>query len=562
MVKKFIEQSVKNGSNILFQKQSSIISGALIIAIMLLASAILGLIKKRLYASVITPGPELDIFFAAFRWPDLTFQLIVGGALNAAFIPVFAHLIGTRSKNGSWQFVSTVLNCTIVAFTLISILFLIFMDQLAIIIGVGFSESELMLLKELMRILLISPIILGVSSFIAGTLQSFQRFLLPFLSPVVYNLGSILGVIFLYPIWGIKGIAWGVVIGSVAHLLVQIPLLFHLQFKYSLKSNLKDPAFQKMLKLSFFRTIGAGVEQIKSVVLISLASILPRGGISVFDLGLSITSIPVSIIGVSISQASLPEFSSLVAKGDMVNLRRTFISSLNQITFFLLPISVVLIVLKIPVVRLIYGAGNFTWEDTVVTSWVVATLAIGLIFQALNNLIVRLFYSLHETKLPVFVSIISIIITILISYFFTNRSELISIRIMSLAISIGAGIEFILLIILLQSKNIIKIKEMLVTPIKIVIASIITAIVIYIPVKLLDQIFIDTTRVVNLLILVWLVLSFGVTTYLIITWLLGVSELKIIFKILFKMKILREKVERSFRIPELMTNPITEEEAK
>ncbi len=562
MVKKFIEQSVKNGSNILFQKQSSILSGAIIIAIMLLASAILGLIKKRLYASVITPGPELDIFFAAFRWPDLTFQLIVGGALNAAFIPVFAHLIGTRAKNETWQFVSTVLNSTVMAFTFISLLFLIFMDQLAILIGAGFSSTELILLKDLMRILLISPIILGVSSFIAGTLQSFQRFLLPFLSPVVYNLGSILGVIFLYPTWGIRGIAWGVVIGSVAHLLVQIPLLFHLQFKYSFKSNFTDPAFIKMLKLSFFRTIGAGVEQIKSVILISLASMLPRGGISVFDLGLSITSIPVSIIGVSIAQASLPEFSSLVAKGDFQNLRRTFISSINQITFFLLPISAVLIVLKIPVVRLIYGAGNFTWEDTVITSWVVATLSIGLIFQALNNLIVRLFYALHETKLPVLISIFSILITIIFSFVFIKRSDLLSIRMMSLAISIGAGIEFLLLIILLKYKKIIRLKETIVTPAKILIASMITAFVIYIPVKLLDQVFIDTTRVVNLLILVWLVLSFGVTTYLMITWLLGVSELRIILRILLKMKIFREKVERSIRIPELITNPISEEETE
>ncbi|MCA9391963.1 murein biosynthesis integral membrane protein MurJ [candidate division WWE3 bacterium] len=558
MVKKLIRNGVKNGSNILFKKQTSIISGAIIIAIMLFASAILGLVKKRLYASIITPGPELDVFFAAFRLPDFIFQLLVGGALNAAFIPIFSEFIGKHDKKASWRFVSGMLNSVLIFFVALGVIFYIFADKLTFLVGVGFSPEENLVLVQLIRVLMLGPILLGISSFVAGTLQSFKRFFLPFLSPVVYNLGAIFGIVFLYPLFGIYGAAWGVVIGAFGHLLIQLPALFYLGYRHALNIDFKNDYYKRIVKLSLPRTFGAGVEQLKSIVLINLASVLPRGSISFFDLGQSITNLPISILGVSIAQASLPEFSSLYARNKIETMRKTFASSFNQILFFVVPISVALIVLKIPVVRILYGTGGFSWADTVLTSWVVAAFAIGITMQAVNALMVRMFYAMQDTKTPVVLSVGSMVVSLVMAFGVIKFFPELGVGALALSVSAGALVESIFLLVFLVRKDVIKVGEFVITPVKIGIASIVTALAIYLPVKFLDEVFLDTTRVVNLLILMWLVLSFGATTYLFTTWLLGVQELSIVLRILLKMKELRENIQNNLKSPQILGTPVVE----
>ena len=547
MVKEIITRSLKNSSNLLFKQQSSILSGAVVISLMLLASAVLGLVKKRLYASIITPGPELDVFFAAFKLPDITFQLLVGGALNAAFIPVFSDLIAHKDNKESWSFVSNILNTVTVFSTILGVIFFIFAPKLTFLVGVGFTPEENIILVNIIRILILAPIILGISSFIAGTLQSFKRFFLPFLSPVIYNLGAIFGVVVLYPFWGIYGAAIGVLIGAVGHFVIQIPALLHLGFRYKFNLDLTDVSLRKVVKLSIPRAIGSGVEQIKQLMYINLGSVLPRGSISFFDLGQSIAMLPVSIIGVSFSQASLPEMASLYARKDYTKLASTFLSTFNQILFFTVPVCVALIVLKIPVVRLVYGAGNFSWDDTVLTAWVMAAFAIGVVFQAVNNLLIRLFFAMHETKLPVYIGIISIVVGLLSALAIVIYYPGLGIKGLATTISVASIIEFVLLIGFIVRKKIITLGELITTPLRIGIASVITAFSIYIPVKYLDTVFLDTTRVVNLVILVWLVLCFGAVTYLVSTWVLGVKELKVILKILIRVDEFRKNLENSFR---------------
>lgn len=547
MVKEIITRGIKNSGNLLFKQQSSILSGAVVISLMLLASAVLGLVKKRLYASIITPGPELDVFFAAFKLPDITFQLLVGGALNAAFIPVFSDLISRKDKKESWLFVSNVVNTVVLFSVILGVIFFVFAPKITFLVGVGFTSEENLVLVNVIRILILAPIILGISSFIAGTLQSFKRFFLPFLSPVIYNLGAIFGVVVLYPFWGIYGAAVGVLFGAIGHLLIQIPALFHLGFRYRLNLNLKDVSLRKVVKLSVPRTIGSGVEQIKQLLYINLGSILPRGSISIFDLGQSIAVLPVSIIGVSFAQASLPEMATLYAKKDYKKLSSTFLSTFNQILFFTVPICVALIVLKIPVVRLIYGAGNFSWDDTVLTAWVMAAFSVGTVFQAVNNLLIRLYFAMQETKLPVIIGIISILVGLASAIIIVLYFPYIGIKGLAATISIASILEFMLLVGFIVRKKIITVGEFITTPLRIGVASVLTALSIYVPVKYLDTVFLDTTRVVNLVILVWLVLCFGAVTYLVSTWVLGVKELKIVLKILIRVDEFRNNLENSFK---------------
>lgn len=550
MVKKAVQSTVRNGTNFLFKQQKTILSGAAVIGVMLLGSAILGLVKKRLYASIITPSPELDAFFAAFRLPDLVFQLLVAGSLNAAFIPLFSEQIAKRSKKLAWEFASAVLNLAVLTFTALGLVIFFFARPLSALVASGFDANQTDLLVSLMRILALSPIFLGVSSFISGTIQSFRRFLIPFLSPIIYNLGAILGVLFLYPLWGLEGAAWGVVAGSVGHLLIQLPLLRHLEFNYTATLNIKDKLLRKMALLSIPRSIGLAAEQIKTLILVNLASLLPAGSISFFDLAQSIHNVPIGIFGVSIAQASLPALSELTAQKDLKKFQQTLLGGVNQILFLILPVSVVLIVLKIPVVRLVYGAGpQFTWTDTVVTSWVLAFFAMGMFAQAVNALLVRSFYALHETKIPVALGVVAMAVSLISAVGLVLLLPEQKVKGLALGVSIGAVLEMFLLAFLLHRRLEFNLAKLAKTPMKIFFSAAVMAISVYVPVQILDEVFIDTTRVVNLLILVWLVLSFGGVVYLLLNWFLGVEEIRIVFRLLWRLRNFKDESASPTQVP-------------
>lgn len=531
MVKNFI----KNGKNIFLNEQKTILSGAAVISVMLLVSAFLGLVKMRLYAGILGAGAEFDTFVAAFKIPDFVFQLVVVGSLNAAFIPIFSEFIGKKEASVAWRFASNILNLSFLVFACLSVFLFIFAHPLSTLVAAGFPPQQINQLVALMRIMLLSPILLGVSSFISGCLQSFKRFLVPFLSPIFYNLGAIFGILILYKPLGLTGLAWGVVLGALFHLLIQLPLLRYLGFEYSLTFSFKDALFAKMTKLALPRTIGLAAEQIKSVILINLASLLPAGNISLLRFGESIQAVPVSVLGVAIAQAALP---SLVREAKNKTLfRQTLSTSFLQMLYLVLPISVVLIVLKIPVVRLTLGIGKFDWAATVNTSWVLALFAISLFAQSANALFVRAFYALQDTKTPVIISVFSVIISLICAL---ALLPFLQIRALPIGVSLGAFLEFILLFCFLDKKISFEKKEIIAAAAKICFAAFVSAICIYVPVKVLDQVFIDTTKVVNLVILVWLVLSFGGTVYLFLTWFLGCNEIRLFLALLLKLKNWRE----------------------
>lgn len=549
-----VKSLIKNGTDLLFQQQKTILSGAIIIASMMLVSALLGLVKVRLYAGILGVGPEFDTFVAAFKIPDLVFQLLIVGSLNSAFIPIFSDFIGRNEAKKAWQFASSILNLFFLALTTTSIFLFVFARPVSLLVAAGFPPAQQNLLIQLMRIMLLSPIFLGISSIIAGSLQSFQRFLVPFLSPIAYNLGGIFGVLFLYKILGLPGLAWGIVLGSLLHLLIQLPLLRHLGFKYSLVLGLKETITRKMVFLALPRTLGLAAEQIKTVILINLASLLAAGSISLFRFGESIQTLPISVFGIAIAQASLPTLARQAKNPSAF--KHILASSLLQMLYLTIPVSVILIVLKIPVVRLVLGVGKFDWPATVNTSWILALFAISIFAQAGNALLIRAFYALQETKLPVVISMLTAILTIILSVILLPYLQ---IRALPLAISVGALLEFTSLLLLLE-KRLFFIKEKLFVPAaKIFFAAAIMAVFIYVPVKTLDQVFIDTTRVVNLIILVWLVLSFGGTSYLFLTFILGCKEIRIFLRLLWKLRNWREALVSARKLPPTSQTPLLDE---
>ncbi|MCA9389802.1 murein biosynthesis integral membrane protein MurJ [candidate division WWE3 bacterium] len=533
-----VAKLLKNGKKIIYQEQKTILSGAMVVGALLLLSAILGMIKVRLYAGVLGAGETYDIVVTAFKLPDLIFLLVVVGSLNAAFIPLFSEYIANKGSEKAWGFASSVFNWALIAFTGFGVVLFIFARPLSFIVAAGFDDSQRDLLVELMRILLISTTFLGISSYISGTLQSFKRFFIPYLSPLLYNLGAIFGILVLYQVMGPTGIAWGVVVGSLLHLLIQVPLLIHLGFKYRFTLS-TGPDMKQMITLSLPRTIGLVVDQVKTLVMVNFASVLAVGSISILSYAESIYTVPITVIGAAIAQASLPTFSEQAAKKNYGHLTQTFMASLHQIIFLTTPVMVILIVLKIPVVRLVLGIGRFDWEATVLTSWVLAIFSIGLIGQSANSLILRAFFSMKETKLPVFISSLGVVASILFS---ASLMQVWGVRGLATGVTIGTLIEFSLLLWLLNQRLHFDKKKLFSPIINILISGAVMAAMIFIPVRVLDQVFIDTTRVVNLVILVWLVLTVGGTTYIGLTWILGVEEVRLFFKILWKLRDFKEAI--------------------
>ncbi|OQX51214.1 murein biosynthesis integral membrane protein MurJ [candidate division CPR3 bacterium 4484_211] len=537
MLHRVIKNGFKNGASVIFQQQRTIFSSAAVISVMVLISALLGLVRKRLYAGILAAGPDYDTLVAAFRIPDLVFQLLVAGSLNAAFIPLFSRYIVTDKPEGAWKFASLVLNFTLVFFVFLSALGMFFAFPLSQILAPGFSFNQQVQLAHLMRVVFLSPILLGVSSFVGGMVQSFKRFLIPFFSPVVYNLGAIFGILFLYPLFGLSGMAWGIVLGSFLHLLVQLPLLRHLGFRYLFCFSWREPALRELLRLALPRTIWAVISEAKEIIVVRLASMLAAGSISVLDYGQAVVRFPVSIFGASIAQAALPSLSEQVAKGNLKKFRSIFVNSLLQIIYILAPVSVVFIILKIPLVRLVFGTGNFSWSDTLMTSWVVALFSLSLLAQAGKELVVRGFYALRDSDTPVIVGVFSLCLGLVLAVILIPRW---GVRGIVLGLSFGFLVEFGLLLGLFLRKAAISLGALLPAVIKIFVSSVVMAAAVYFPVKILDQIFIDTRLVVNLVVLVWVVLTFGGSVYLLLTWFLGCKQIEIFFLILLKLKNWRE----------------------
>lgn len=443
LVKSLIQKGLDKGKELLGQKQESIISAAFIMMVLVGLTKIAGFVKIHLFARMFGASRELDVFWAAFTVPDLVFYIIVAGSVNAALIPVFAKkLAGAGEKiAGDAVRISKLFNQIVSLFSLIfmiaGILIFIFAPQLCRVIasgGIGgtaldsgsFTHEDISLMIDLMRIMVISPVILGVSSVFTAGIQVNKRFLVPSLAPLFYNLGIIFGALFFAGVlnMGVVGLAWGVVLGSVLHLLVQFPLVRKLGLTCKPSFSFWSKDIINVVKLALPRVLGLIGEQINVLINTIISMGLAEGSLSAYRFGSSIHLLPVQLLGTTISQAALPtmslEYHECSDSGKCQSLVHVFTKSLHQILFFILPAVVFIAVLRLPIVRLVLGAGAFDWEDTVVTSWVLALFTFAIVGQSVISLVTRAFYAMQETVLPMFVSFIGLIINIAGSIFFTN----------------------------------------------------------------------------------------------------------------------------------------------
>lgn len=538
----------KNGAYFLVKKQGSILSAAAVIMLTVFVSRILGLFRDRLLATYFSVD-DLGIYFAAFRLPNLIFEMLIMGILSSAFIPVFTNLLIKENQDKADKMAANVINLSILAVLVLILPLFLFTPQISYILVPGFSEAERTTMIGYTRIMLVGqlfPLVIG--NFVTGMLQSWQRFLLPALAPVVYNIGIILGILLLSSSFGLYGAVWGVVIGAFLYLLIQLPLLWKLGYRHRLILNVKNQGLREVGRLMLPRTFGLAVSQIDTTVDLILASFLGSRSITIFHFAQHLQQVPIGLFGATFAQAALPTLSVEAAKKDLENFKKLFLASMHQILFFVLPASVMLIVLRTPVVRLVFGAQKFDWAATVLTGKTLSFFAVSIFAQSLVQLYARAFYSLYDTKTPVTIGVISIAINTILSIVFVSVLKL---PVWSLAIStsIASVINALLLLVFLYRKvNGFNLKNLLIPPLKMILASFITGIFLYVPIKLLDQLVFDTTRVIDLILLTLVASISGLSVYIFLAWFLDIEEVASFFKLLQKVK----------RVPQVFFNPSNE----
>ncbi len=402
-----------------FNKTSqTIASGAIIIGALSLVSRFLGIFRDRILASEFGAGSVLDVYFAAFRLPDFIYNILILGAVSAGLIPVFTGLIAKNKKKEAWELINNALNFLALILGVVGLLMFIFAPWIMRFITPGFNEAQMAQVVNLSRIMFLSPIFLGISSIFSSILQSFRRFFVYALAPIFYNLGIIIGALFFVPYLGLVGLAWGVVLGSFIHMMIQIGPSFATGFRYHFGFDLKSRNFREVIRLTGPRIITLVSSQINAFVVTIYASSLAAGSLAIFSFSNNLQSFPLGIFSISLAIASLPVLADLAAKKKMVDFVKTISYTIRQMLFFIVPASVLLYVLRAQVVRVILGSGSFDWQDTRLTAAFLAVFCLGLFAQGTIPILIRSFYALHNTKTPFIIGLISDLMNFLLLFLF------------------------------------------------------------------------------------------------------------------------------------------------
>lgn len=394
-------------SRLWHSETNGLTAAALIVGMASLASRVIGVVRDRIFASQFGAGDVLDVYYAAFRLPDLLYTLIILGALSAGFIPVFAEYMETRSRDEAWRLAERVLS-VVGATMMVVCAALVLLSRVLVPLAVpGFSGEKLEATIQLTRIMALSPFFLGLSAVMGGVLQATRHFFAFAMAPVFYNVGIIFGALVLSPVMGVQGLAWGVVLGSFLHLVTQATVALRLGLRRIPVPSFKTEGVKRILWLMAPRTAGLAVSQVNTVILLALASSLPEGSIAVFNLANNLQSFPVGIFGIAFAVAAFPSLAIAAGSKDDREFKQIISSASRKISFLILPSVAIFFLLRAQIVRLVLGAGVFSWNDTIRTADVLGIFTFSLAFQALTPLFARAFYALQDTWTPLVIGVIT-----------------------------------------------------------------------------------------------------------------------------------------------------------
>ncbi|MFH1354129.1 MAG: murein biosynthesis integral membrane protein MurJ [bacterium] len=504
-----------------------LISAATILGIASLVSAVVGLLRDRVLATTFGAGDVLDAYAVAFRLPDLIFSLLVLGALSAAFIPLFTEKLvkGGEGKQKAFDFALPVLNVLVLVAGGLALLFVIFAPYLILLIAPGFEGEKLQMTITLARIMALQPVLLAVSAVFSGILNSFKRFVVYALAPILYNVGIIFGVLLLVPRWGVVGLAWGVVLGAGMHMLIQLPSVIALGFRWRPKFNWARKDVRALWCMMVPRVVGLAATQVNLLTVSILGSSLLAGSIAVFRFANNVQLLPVGIFGIAFAQAAFPTLAEQVAQGRHMEFRNTLTRVMRYILFFVVPASLFFFLLRAQMIRVMFGAGAFDWEDTILTFETFGWLIVSIFAQALIPLLAKAFYVQKNTKTPVIISVGSMVLNVVLAVWLAPSM---GVQGLALAFSVSAIVNvFLLLGVLHWQLNGLNDREVLTSLARIALAAMVAGIVVQVlkyPVAAL----VNMHRFWGIFVQLVVAGGGGGLAYLVLMWMLGSEELAVL----------------------------------
>jgi len=387
---------------------------AFLLASATLLSQLLGLLRDRLLASAFGAGSNLDVYYAAFRIPDLIYVSVASFVSATVLIPLIIQKMDDEKAELN-RFLNSVISAFLLAMVVITGLLFIFMPWLVWLVAPGFDDEATKTLILLSRMMLLSPLLLGLSNLLGSVVQAYRQFFAFALSPLFYNLGIIVGILWLYPLLGMPGLALGVALGAVCHLAIQLPPVWKTGLKPKLaKINWRE--VWQVVSISLPRTLTLSANQLALVALVAMASLLSKGSISVFNFAFNLQSVPLAIVGVSYSVAAFPVLAGYFSSGKIKDFVSHIVSASRHIIFWALPATIFFIVLRAQIVRVILGSGRFDWSATRLTAACLALFVISVGAQSLVLLLVRGYYAAGRTKIPLVLNITSSILVIVLAF--------------------------------------------------------------------------------------------------------------------------------------------------
>ncbi len=561
-----VKKTLSSFRNILTREQNEIISAAAMLMVLLFATKIVGMVFLSMMASKFGASGDTDLFYLASVIPETVTNVILLGAISGSIIPV---LVKVKDKDGAEKFsesFSSIMNLGMLLFAVISLVVMVF-AKYTIPFGMellrstnDLSPEDIDKVVSMMRALLLPQVILGASAFISSGLNIHQRFIVPQLAPLFYNLGRILGLVVFVPfldeeIWAL---VWGTLIGAILHLGIQIPLWRKLKIGYKLMYfNLKDKNVVQAIRLGIPRVLGLSVEELARIADSFISFSLTVGSLSTYSYAVRLTAIPLNLFGTSYAIASFPSLSKLWSNGQKEEFELLVKKIINQVLFLAIPVSVLFIVLRVPIVRLVYGilGGKFTWTDTLQVSWVLMFFALGISLETLRTTIFRVYFAVHDSVTPfissVFVLIFGVASGILLtnylshfyvfsitditfnpSYFFAKSDGPAGVGGLALSSSLVFSAEFFLLLFILRYKKVITnlrvlLKEMFLKAW----VAIVMGVVAYGMAKLWEGV-LQTDRTVQLMILTFTTAFVAFIAYLLLCKLFKIEEVNVFLRFL------------------------------
>ncbi len=522
------------------QKKLTIPSAAIILGTTYLVSNILGVFRERMIAARFGAGHLTDIFYASFKIPDVIYNLLVLGAVSAAFIPIYVDSLKKKDYVESDRVASNFLNFLLLSTIVVGVILYALAWKLVpfMLFGLFRSGAEtdihtLSVAVRSVRIMMLSPILFSLSAVFGGVLNSKKRFFAYALAPVIYNISIIIGIAYFAPLTNppVYGLLCGVILGAALHMLVQLFPAFKTGFRYRFVLDLRKHELPKIIKLTVPRLLAMGAQQVNILIDTVVASYF-LGGITVLTFANNIQTVPTVIFGIAIATAVFPLLAEQKSQGLNDDFKKTFSESVRKILYFVIPSAVGLVVLRAQIVRLLYGVGNFGWESTYWTAKALGFFAIGVVAQGLIPLLLRAFYALKDTKTPLVVGLVTMAINIVLAISLPFIKVLgLDVAGVALAFSLAGYVNMGLLFYLLEAKigKIDKDNRMFAAILKVILVSLVMGIAVHYVLYPLDIVF-NTETAFGLMLQTGGATLIGLVIYFGLTHLLKVEEASKIFK--------------------------------